>query len=73
MVLQKHKINMDLLPKYRLFFSQVILIKKEKKKTKKSFFFFLTKQLHMLSKISTLGLASNTGNVTLKFREKWFH
>ena len=26
----------------------------------------------MLSKISTLGLAwSNTGNVTLKFREKW--
>ena len=42
MVLQKHKINMDLLPKYMLFFSQVILTKKEKKKTKnknKLFFF----------------------------------
>lgn len=65
---------MDLLPKYMLFFSQVILTKKEKKKTKNKnkLFFFPIKQLHMLSKISTLGLAwSNTGNVTLKFREKW--
>ena len=67
---------MDSLPKYMLFFSQVTLTKKEKKKTKNKnkLFFFLTKQLTMLSKLSTLGLAwSNAGDVTLKFREKWFH